>query len=153
MTDDFSRDRAEVTELPARMAWNLDHCDWSDMHELFTDDVRVDYTSLNGGEPVTVPRKELIEKWRGNREGLAATQHLVANQLVRITGDKATVTAMFQATHVLPNAYGGPIWTLGGKYRYGMVRQSDGWRMNSITMNIIWADGNRHIRDLALEGR
>jgi hypothetical protein len=152
MTQDLLADRVELVELPAKMAWNLDHKEWSDMLDLFTEEVRVDYTSLNGGEPVTVPRKDLIEKWRTNREGLSATQHLVSNQLVRITGDSATVTAMFQATHVLPNPYGGPMWTLGGRYTYGMVRQQDGWRINSIAMDIIWADGNRHIRDLAIEG-
>jgi SnoaL-like domain len=153
ITEGLLRDRAEISEMPARMAWGLDHCEWSGMVELFTEEVRVDYTSLNGGEPMMVPRKDLIEKWRGNREGLAATQHMVSNQLVDVTGDTAVVTAMFQATHVLPNPYGGPTWTLGGRYTYGLIRQPEGWRINSITMNIMWAEGNRHIRDLALESR
>lgn len=152
MFDQQLRDRYEIVELCGRMAWHLDHCEWDRLVELFTDEILLDYTSLNGGEPVTLPRKEVIEKWRGNREGLTATQHLVSNQVVQLHGDTADATAMFQATHLLPNRFGGPTWTLGGEYHYGLTRGTDGWLIRSLAMNIIWADGNRHIRDLAVQG-
>jgi hypothetical protein len=131
------------------MSWHLDHCEWELLLDLFTDRVVVDYSSLNGGEPLTLLREDLIEKWRGNRENLTATQHLVSNQIVQLDGDVATATAMFQATHLLPNLYGAPTWTLGGRYRYGLTRTEAGWHISALTMVIIWADGNRNIRDLA----
>ncbi len=59
---------------------------------------------------------------------------------------------MFQATHLLPNPLGGPIWTLGGEYHYRLERRGETWRVSALTMKIIWADGNRHIRDLAAAG-
>ncbi|WP_326655761.1 nuclear transport factor 2 family protein [Streptomyces anthocyanicus] len=145
------RDRYAIIELCTRMAWHLDHCEWDQLVDLFTDEIRLDYTSLNGGEPVTLPRKDVIGKWRSNREGLQATQHLLSNHLVTVDGATAHTTAMFQATHLLPNPFGGPTWTLGGEYRYGLMRTADGWRISALTMNILWADGNRHIRDLALQ--
>ncbi|MFJ8982402.1 nuclear transport factor 2 family protein [Streptomyces sp. NPDC102282] len=151
MTDQHLHDRYEIVELCTRMGWHLDHCQWEQLVSLFTDDIRLDYTSLNGGEPVTLPRKDVIEKWRSNREGLAATQHLVSNQLVDVDGDSAEATAMFQATHLLPNQFGGPLWTLAGEYRYGLLRTPDGWRISALTMSIIWAEGNRNIRDLAAQ--
>lgn len=152
MNEDLLRDHAAIIALTVRMSWHLDHCEWEQLPDLFTDEVYADYTSLNGGEAAVIPSKSLVEKWRSNRSGLSATQHLVSNHLVTIGdgGDAATATAMFQATHVLPNRYGGPIWTLGGSYSYGLVRTDSGWRIGALTMTIIWADGNRHIRDLAL---
>ncbi|HEU5160775.1 MAG TPA: nuclear transport factor 2 family protein [Streptosporangiaceae bacterium] len=153
MVDQLLRDRFEIVELCARMGWHLDHCEWDELLVLFTDEISLDYTSLNGGEILRLPSKEVIDKWRANREGLTATQHLIANQIVDIDGDTATATAMFQATHLLPNPYGAPTWTLGGRYRYGLTRTDVGWRISSVAMSIIWADGNRHIRDLALESR
>ncbi|MEE1784160.1 nuclear transport factor 2 family protein [Streptomyces sp. SP17BM10] len=150
MTDAL-RDRNEIIELCARMGWHLDHCEWDELADLFTDEISLDYTSLNGGEPVTLPREDVIAKWRGNREGLTATQHLIANQLVDVDGDGATATAMFQATHLLPNRFGAPTWTLGGEYRYRLTRTAGGWRISALAMAIIWADGNRNIRDLAVQ--
>jgi hypothetical protein len=143
------QDRAEIIDLSVRMGWHLDHCEWDQLTDLFTDDVLLDYTSLNGGAPELTPRKDVVARWQGNREGLTATQHLLSNQLVTIDGDTATATAMFQATHLLPNPYGGPLWTLGGQYRYGLTRGAFGWRISALAMSIIWADGNRNIRDLA----
>jgi hypothetical protein len=153
MAVELTLDRLEIVELCARMAWHLDHCEWDRLLEVFTGEVSLDYTSLNGGEIVRLSRKDVVAKWRANREGLTGTQHLVANQIVTVDGDMATATAMFQATHLLPNPYGAPTWTLGGRYRYGLTRTETGWRIYSVAMSIIWADGNRHIRDLALKSQ
>jgi hypothetical protein len=153
MSDELIHDHTAIVALTVRMGWFLDHCQWDALPDLFTEEVLVDYSSLNGGEPAPVQVKDLIERWRSNRAGLSATQHLVSNQIVSVSDDRstATATAMFQATHVLPNPYGGPIWTLGGEYRYGLVQTAAGWRIGGLAMSIIWADGNRHIRDLAAE--
>lgn len=147
---DLLLDRTEVVELTLRMAWHLDHCEWEKLVSLFTDEILLDYTSLNGGEPLSVPRADVVAKWRGNRTGLKATQHLLANHIVTLDGDTAGATAMFQATHSLPNEHGSPLWTLGGEYRYGFTRTEEGWKISALTMNILWADGNRNIRDLAV---
>jgi hypothetical protein len=149
MSNESIRDRLDIVELCARVGWHLDHCEWDLLLDSFTDEVSLDYTSLNGGDVLLLSREDVIGKWRTNREGLAATQHLIANQIVDLDGDMATATAMFQATHLLPNRYGAPTWTLGGRYRYGMTRTAAGWRISSLAMSVIWADGNRHIRDLA----
>jgi hypothetical protein len=129
----------------------MDQCAWGQMSDLFTDKVVLDYSSLTGGQPATVSREEMIEAWRRNREGLTATQHMISNQLVTVNGEAATAAAMFQATQYLPNPYGGPLWRLGGEYRYRLLRAADAWRISELTMIIHWADGNRHIRDLARE--
>ncbi len=74
---------------------------------------------------------------------LNATQHLMINHLV-VIGDgaaTATVTASFQATHVLDNPYGDELWVLGGDCQFSLGRERDGWRITAVTMNAAWAWG------------
>lgn len=69
--------------------------------------------------------------------------------MVEVDGDRAVATAQFQATHILPNPHGGPVWTLGGHYRFGLVRDDGGWRIDALTMTATWATGNQQIMTLA----
>lgn len=142
-------DRLAVVETCTRMAWHADQREWDALREVFAERVLLDYTSLQGGEPATVPRDQLVESWAGLLGKLAATQHLVTNHLVTLSGDTAACTAAFQATHLLPNAHGDPIWTLGGSYRFELVRDGEGWRISALTMTATWASGNQQIMSLA----
>ena len=83
---------------------------------------------------------------------LTATSHLVNNHLVSVDGDHAVCTAALQATHLLANAHGGPLWTLGGHYRYSLVSAGGSWRINGVVMTATWADGNQHVMTLASMG-
>lgn len=142
-------DRLAVIETCTRMAWHADQREWDALREVFTDEVRLDYTSLQGGEPATVSRDQLVESWAGLLGKLQATQHLLTNHLVTVSEDTASCTAAFQATHLLPNAHGDPIWTLGGSYRFELVRNGPTWRISAVTMAATWASGNQQIMSLA----
>jgi hypothetical protein len=146
MTGDGLSDRLDVVDVCTRMCWHTDKREWDRLRtDVFTGKVLVDYTSLNGGAPTELTAEELIAAWRGLLADLTATQHLLTNHLVRIEGDTALATADFQATHLLPNALGGPLWTLGGHYRFTLRRTTAGWRIDGLTMTAVWAEGNRHI--------
>jgi len=147
-------DRAEITDACTRMAWLADRRDWSALRDVFDDQVDLDYTSLTGADPALLTAQQVVDGWAAGLGGLAATQHLVANHLVAVrrqaeggaqVGDTAVCTAAFQATHLLPNATGGPIWTLGGHYRHTLRRTTTGWRITSVTMTADWAAGNQQI--------
>jgi SnoaL-like domain len=131
--------RSQVIETYTRMAWHADERDWRALRDVFADEVRLDYTSLQGGERATVSRDQLAESWAGLLGKLQATQHLLTNHLVTVDGDDAVCTAAFQATHLLPNPHGDPIWTLGGTYRFELVRDGSRWRISAVTMTATWA--------------
>ncbi len=142
-------ERTAIVEVTTRMAWLADRRDWDALAGVFADRVQLDFTSLTGGEPATLAPADIVAGWRRGLDGLDATQHLIANHLVDIDGDRAVATAQFQATHVLANQYGDPVWTLGGHYRFGLVRSGDGWRIDALTMTFTWATGNQQIMTLA----
>ncbi|MGW0659536.1 nuclear transport factor 2 family protein [Streptodolium elevatio] len=89
--------------------------------------------------------------WSQALGGFDATQHLITNHMVDVTGDSAVCTAAFQATHRLANPFGAPLWTLGGDYRFDLARSGDGWRITGVVMTATWADGNKDLATLAAE--
>ncbi|MGY2011557.1 nuclear transport factor 2 family protein [Nocardia gipuzkoensis] len=136
-------DRLDVIDTCTRMAWHADHREWDKLADVFADRVRLDYTSLNGGAPVTLTPAQIADAWQQTLGGLAATQHLLANHLVTIDGDQAVCTASFQATHSDSTPLGASLWTLGGSYRFDLQRSGGAWRISGVVMTTVWGDGNR----------
>ena len=95
----------------------------------------------------------LLGAWSGLLGSFTTTQHLLSNYLVDVEGDTAVATAMFQATHRMPNEHGGPLWILGGRYRFDLARTGEGWRIGGVEMTATWADGNQHLLARAAEAQ
>ncbi|MDH6216885.1 nuclear transport factor 2 family protein [Streptomyces pseudovenezuelae] len=140
-----AEDRLDVIETCTRMLWYVDLRRWDALPAVLAEKVTLDYTSLNGGTPVTLPADRIIADWAAGLGHLRATQHLIGNQIAEVDGDTAVLTAHFQATHLLPNPYGAPTWTLGGRYRFDLTRATAGWRIAGVVMTTLWADGNQQI--------
>ncbi|WP_225993290.1 nuclear transport factor 2 family protein [Actinomadura rudentiformis] len=142
-------DRLAVVETCTRMAWHADQREWDLLAGIFADSVTLDYTSLNGGEPAELSPEQIVAGWSATLGSFDATQHLITNHLVDVDGDTAVCTASFQATHRLANPLGAPLWTLGGTYRFDLVRTGSGWRISGVVMTATWADGNKDLLSLA----
>jgi SnoaL-like domain len=142
-------DRFNVIETCTRMARHTDNREWDRLAGVFADRVRLDYTSLNGGEPAELSVADIVAAWSGLLGKLDATQHLITNHLVEVDGDIAVCAADFQATHLLANPLGGHLWTLGGKYRFELARTARGWVITSVAMTAVWADGNKDLLTIA----
>ncbi|MET9515106.1 nuclear transport factor 2 family protein [Streptomyces sp. NPDC002994] len=150
-----TEDRLAVIETCTRMAWYADQRQWDRLAGVFAEKVTLDYTSLNGGEPVDLTPEQIVAGWREALGGYDATQHLITNHLVDVGThtDTAVCTAAFQATHRLATPHGSPLWTLGGTYRFDLVRTAKGWRISGVVMTATWADGNQHLPTLAATPR
>jgi hypothetical protein len=142
-------DRAEILDLTSNLGHLVDARDWEILPGLFSDPVAVDYTSLNGGDPQSTSPEELVAGWRAVLDRLDATQHLIAGQVITLDGDRATCAASVQATHLLANSTGGPLWTVAGRYDFGLTRTSAGWRISALKLTVQWATGNQHIMNPA----
>lgn len=134
-----------IAETCTAMGWWADRREWEQLEALFSEQVLVDYTSLNGGDPAQVSRGDLVAGWRETLGPLAATQHLIASPIVTLNGDTATCVANFQATHLAPVAGDDARWTLGGHYYFALVRLAERWRINEVTMTAVWETGSRDV--------
>jgi SnoaL-like domain len=142
-------DRLDIIELISKLSINLDARDWSAVRGLFTDVVYSDRTSLFGGEPVTLGADEFVEGWRQSLDNLDAVNHLVANHVITLEGDKAKCAANMQGVHVFHNPSGDDMWNVGGRHDYQLERTADGWLIAGLTFTISWATGNMNIVNLA----
>ncbi|WP_261300732.1 nuclear transport factor 2 family protein [Paenibacillus andongensis] len=139
-----------IIETVSKFAYYADHRQWEDLQQLFTEEVKVDYTSLAGGEPVTIPANVLMDSWNKVLTPLKATQHLISNHIIDFDNEhQATCRAYFQAQHEFPNPFGGSQWTLGGKYLFLFVKENTQWKISELVMTAVWANGNQNIMNLA----
>lgn len=59
-------DQAEMIRIADAIDAGVDAKDWETTRSFFTDEITVDFTSLVGGEPATIPADGLIAGWSGN---------------------------------------------------------------------------------------
>lgn len=129
-------DRQEIVELTHAYCWALDSRDWDALDHVFTPNATAELAGdLTGVE-------EIKARVRAALEPLDASQHMVANQQVRVDGDRATCRTYLQAQHVRRAAAGGSTFMVGGRYEDRLVRTAEGWRIERRDLTILWTDGN-----------
>lgn len=99
-------------DVLTRMLHAIDALDWATLRDSFTDPIRMDYTSLWGGEAETLAIDELVGRWTEFTDGLAATQHVTGPLLV--DGDRVETHVI--ARHWRPGNADGDAWTVYGHY-------------------------------------
>lgn len=144
-------DRNAVTDTVYRYAWGIDTRDWALYRSIFADHVAIDFTSYN---PTSVAAEMAADDWVANLiplfTGLDATQHTMTNPLVDIDGDTARCRMYMQAVHMFTEDPE-PEFTIGGYYDDQLVRTTNGWRLNAVTLTVTWRRGNPDIMRRARE--
>jgi 3-phenylpropionate/cinnamic acid dioxygenase small subunit len=129
-------DRLAITDLMTRYATAIDSRDWVLLESCFTPDAEVRYPGappLHGPEAVARFCEDALSRYR-------ATQHLLGNCSVQVSGDVATTSVSLQATHVTHRSEGGGIFVLGGTYRDRVVREGGEWRIAERTLTTTWTE-------------
>jgi hypothetical protein len=135
-------DRLDIIDTCRRMAICVDDRRWSDLGELVTDEIELDYSNVSGRTPVRYTRAEYVEHSASLLANDPITQHQVASHIVEGAGDRARCISQFQATHVLPDTSGDATWKLGGQYDMGLVKVDGRWKIHHIRAIRRWTTGN-----------
>jgi hypothetical protein len=142
-------DRLAIDDLLTRYTIAVDDENFELLDTVFTPDAILDYTSAGG------PRGPYPEVREWLRKALAASgparQHLIANKLVTLDGDTATVRAYFFNPNTMArpedssfsSAFNGPyLYSLGGGYyNHKLKRTPDGWRSIELFELRVWRQG------------
>jgi hypothetical protein len=118
-------------DVVTRMLHAIDRLDWETVRNCHAGDVRVDYTSLWGGDPATIAIDDLIGQWQETLKGFGATQHLTGP--LSVTGDLVE-------THVTAHHWraSGTAWVVHGHY----TARLDGGRISGLTLHVFHASGD-----------
>jgi len=126
-------DNTEIIQLVNAIFDTVDAKDWDAVEALFDGTVRVDFTSLNGGEPATISGTQLVDGWRQGLHARKKSFHLVGHHRVAIDGDSATMAVKGYAYNVLDDGLGGGMWEVWGAYEVPLRRTPAGWKAAGLT--------------------
>lgn len=146
-------DVMEMIRVAEALDSAVDAKDWTTARALFTDTIEVDFSSLVGGEPVTIPSDELIEGWSTNLAPEKTSFHQRTNHRVHFDGaDTATMKSEGYAWNRMEAGAdesngGNPFWEVWGTYTHGFERIDGTWRVHSMALDVATQRGNEWVRD------
>lgn len=127
----------DIRSLKYRYLRAVDLKLWGDLADTLCADVVADYGSPSGGGPLKFEsRDDLVTHLSTALAGAIATQHMVTQPEITVTGDTATGTWSMQDT-VIAAEYG--VLIRGGAYYTDTYRREDGvWRIASTAYQRIY---------------
>lgn len=126
-------DQTELTRLLYRYARAVDTKDWDLYRSVFTEDAVIDYSS--NGIPAG-QRDQIADFLERAFQAISMSMHYITNIESDVTGDEATVRAMFYNPMQLPGMT--ELSSCGGYYHHELVRTRDGWRSRSLREENVW---------------
>ncbi len=121
---------------------------WQAVEETFASKVLLDYTSMAGGEPLSLSPSEIITSWKTVLPGFESTHHQVGIFDIELKGDVAKANVHGLASHYLPNP-AGDVWTTVGTYDFELAKIGDSWKITLMRFNLRKQDGNTQLATLA----
>ena len=146
-------DRADLIELLGRYADISDRKEYTELPGLvFTDPLTLDFESVTGMPPMTVPLGDYLDNLRTAFAAYAATHHAITGHVVDIDGDSARIHAHVRAEHWLPEELAGEgphRWLVVGFYDNEAMRTPDGWRLSRVRLTATYQE-NPHLAGVAM---
>ena len=146
-------DVAEMTRVADAIDAAVDAKDWPLARSFFTDEITVDFSSLVGGEPATIPADGLIAGWSANLTAEKESFHLRGNHRVTFDGtDAATMLSHGYAWNrmergALEENGGNPLWEVWGSYEHGFTRTDEGWKVSFMAFYATAERGSEFVRN------
>ncbi|WP_281612584.1 nuclear transport factor 2 family protein [Flammeovirga sp. SubArs3] len=139
-----------INETVTRLFIATDNKDWNTIESIFSDQVELDYSSMNGNPKTTLTPRQIIDGWKTILPGFTSTHHQIGNFVTTIRNTKADVFCYGTATHFLEDEDGN-IWTVVGSYNFELERVKNEWKITLMQFNFKYQDGNTSLPSKAIE--
>jgi len=137
-------DRAAISDVVNAYATAVDSRDWDLFRSLFTERLFLDFRSFHPSLYRELSVDELVGMTR-LIAGFDATQHLSANHVHRLAGDRATCISYVHAGHFLKRDGQDHACFLYGYYTYELARGSEGWKIDRYGLQITAQHGDSRV--------
>jgi hypothetical protein len=105
----------------------------------------LDYRSLFEGNVETLPRNEVISRWKTLLDVLK-TQHIITNLHITVKMESiADCAANVMATHGRSIDGEAEMYTIGGRYDFQLLRDEGHWKISSVKLTVLWTNGNPEV--------
>ncbi len=126
-----------------------DQSDWETVKQSFSNQVLLDYSSMNGNPATQLSPEQIVGSWKGILPGFEHTHHQLGNFMSSVSGNKAEILCYGTATHYLKDDQGS-LWTVVGTYDFGLISQGGSWRITSMKFNFKYQEGNTSLPQKAI---
>lgn len=146
-------DRAEMTRIADSIDAAVDAKNWDHARSFFAETISVDFTSLTGGDPATIPADALIAGWSANLTDEKTSFHLRGNHRVVVQGTDAAILHSHgyawnrMERGALPENGGNALWEVWGTYTHEFERSDGAWRVTGMTFTATAERGNPFVRN------
>ncbi len=121
-------DRFDIENLLVEYCHIIDQQLIDRLDDIFSEDAFIDYTAMGG---IAGNREEIKAFLKQALPAFGATQHMIANQQIRLDGDRATGRIMcFNPMQLGGGEQAAPVFFLGLWYVDEYVRTPAGWRIS-----------------------
>lgn len=135
MTSASRPDRTAIEDTLYRYGSCIDRFDYVGLRALFAADVRAQYGNR---EPI-VGADALVEWIRSSTSDCAWQHHFLSVYSVEIEGDEAKAL-VYHTSHRGVAAEPATVRVLVGRYHCALGRGRDGWLINELLLEILWAE-------------
>ena len=137
-------DRAAISDVVNAYATAVDTRDWDLFRSLFAERLFLDFRSFHPSLYRELAIDELVDMTR-LIASFDATQHLSANHVHRLAGDRATCTSYMHAGHFLKRDGQDHACFLYGYYTYELARGAAGWKIDRYGLQITAQHGDPRV--------
>jgi hypothetical protein len=137
-------DRAAISDVVNAYATAVDSRDWDLFRSLFAERLFLDFRSFHPSLYRELSVDELIELTRPIAR-FDATQHLSANHVHRLNGDRAVCVSYMHAGHFLKRDGVEHACFLYGYYTYELERRPAGWTIDRYGLRITAQHGEPRV--------
>ena len=139
-------DEAEVRRIIDEIDNACDEKNWEKCRSFFTDEVKVDFTSLAGGEAGRISADQLIDGWKTNLYAEKKTFHQRGNHRIKIRGDRAEAFSKAYAFNLLETGEVTGFWEVWANYTHHLRRTEAGWECAGMILEVIFRRGDEKVR-------
>ncbi|MFD0992045.1 nuclear transport factor 2 family protein [Tenacibaculum geojense] len=135
--------REEIIELINKLFIYTDEKKWELLkNEIFADEVFINMESA-GGNAEDLAKEAVCELFQSVLNNIDAVYHLVGNHIVTMVNENyAKVFCYATASHYHSKAQNGSVREFVGSYDIEVVKQTEGWKVNTFTYNLKYMNGN-----------
>jgi len=144
-TDTDLRDRIEIVDALYRFGLGQDLADRDLFASAFTESAELDFrpaaSRWGAGVPVMTGRDAIVDTILAMFAGRVDTTHVVTNPRVHIDGDRASLTAIVEAQHLLTADHTVHA-LLTNRYDVDLVRDQERWVVRRMIIENVWYTGD-----------
>ena len=139
--------REQIIQTVTNIFEGTDAQDWQKVRAAFASAVRLDYTSMTGGEPADLSPEQITTAWSALLPGFDQTRHMISHFKITKQGHEMLVKHDGTANHHL----NGSTWTVVGNYEHQLRQEGGSWKVSAMKFNLEFIDGNIDLPRLAKE--